>query len=459
MSKKEKIELDDINDKRNPKKSRKKKKGGFFRIILKILLILVILIIGFITYSTIKNGWGLQGILQTALGQDKETLKNLEPLTLLIMGVSKDIDVDLTDTIMIASYNPKSQKAVLMSIPRDTFTGKNKNKAVASEKINALYQKSPQKTVDAVNNITGLNIQKYVVIDNKALIQLVDEIGGVEFDVPMDMEYDDVTQDLYIHLDKGYQKLDGEQAEQLVRFRKNNNGTTYSSSYGDNDAGRMRTQREFLKAVFEQTFKVKNITKIGGLIDIFKQNVKTNITNWDEIKYYIPYAINFSTDNLENVVLPGENKMLNKLWFFEYDKQETEKMVNELFLSNEEDEGQDEDESSENNPTTNVIQENESSNENKKIDKDSVKIEILNGSNSSKKLTEVSNILKSKGYNISKTGTTTTTSKTTILNKAEVEDDFMEELKNDLKIGILSNSSNGKKDDCDITIIIGKDYN
>ena len=459
MSKKEKIELDDINDKRNPKKSRKKKKGGFFRIILKILLILVILIIGFITYSTIKNGWGLQGILQTALGQDKETLKNLEPLTLLIMGVSKDIDVELTDTIMIASYNPKSQKAVLMSIPRDTFTGKNKNKAVASEKINALYQKSPQKTVDAVNNITGLNIQKYVVIDNKALIQLVDEIGGVEFDVPMDMEYDDVTQDLYIHLDKGYQKLDGEQAEQLVRFRKNNNGTTYSSSYGDNDAGRMRTQREFLKAVFEQTFKVKNITKIGGLIDIFKQNVKTNITNWDEIKYYIPYAINFSTDNLENVVLPGENKMLNKLWFFEYDKQETEKMVNELFLSNEEDEGQDEDESSENNPTTNVIQENESSNENKKIDKDSVKIEILNGSNSSKKLTEVSNILKSKGYNISKTGTTTTTSKTTILNKAEVEDDFMEELKNDLKIGILSNSSNGKKDDCDITIIIGKDYN
>ena len=459
MSKKESMDFNDVKSKRNKNKSKKKKKFGFFRIILKILLILVILIIGFITYSTIKNGWGLQGILQTALGQDKETLKNLEPLTLLIMGVSKDIDVDLTDTIMVASYNPKSQKAVLMSIPRDTFTGKNKNKAVASEKINALYQKSPQKTVDAVNNITGLNIEKYVVIDNKALIQLVDEIGGVEFDVPIDMEYDDVTQDLYIHLDKGYQKLDGEQAEQLVRFRKNNNGTTYSSSYGDNDAGRMRTQREFLKAVFEQTFKVKNITKIGGLIDIFKQNVKTNITNWDEIKDYIPYAINFSTDNLENVVLPGENKMLNKLWFFEYDKQETEKMVNELFLSNEEDEGQDEDESSENNPTTNVIQENESSTEIKKIDKNSVKIEILNGSNSSKKLTEVSNILKTKGYNISKTGTTTTTSKTTILNKAEVEDDFIEELKNDLKIGIISSSSNGKKDDCDITIIIGKDYN
>ena len=74
----------------------------------------------------------------------------------------------------------------------------------------------------------------------------INEIGGVEFDVPIDMEYDDVTQDLYIHLDKGYQKLDGEQAEQLVRFRKNNNGTSYPYEYGDNDIGRMRTQREFL---------------------------------------------------------------------------------------------------------------------------------------------------------------------------------------------------------------------
>ena len=66
----------------------------------------------------------------------------------------------------------------------------------------------------------------YVVISNNALVQLVDEIGGVEFDVPIDMNYDDSTQDLAIHLKKGVQKLNGEQAEGLVRFRKNNNGTS-----------------------------------------------------------------------------------------------------------------------------------------------------------------------------------------------------------------------------------------
>ena len=65
---------------------------------------------------------------------------------------------------MIASYNPKTQKATLLSIPRDTFIGKNKNTATSYDKINALYQSSPEKTLAAVNKITGLNIKYYVVI-------------------------------------------------------------------------------------------------------------------------------------------------------------------------------------------------------------------------------------------------------------------------------------------------------
>ena len=444
----------------------KKKKNRFGRIILKIFFALVILIVGFIIYSTFKNGWGFQGMLQTALGQDKNTLEKLDPLTVLIMGVSKDIDVELTDTLMVASYNPKEQKAILISIPRDTFTGKNKNKAIAGEKINALYQKSPQRTLEAVNTITGLNIEKYVIIDNKALIQLVDTIGGVEFDVPIDMDYDDVTQDLYIHLEKGFQKLNGEQAEHLVRFRKNNDGTSYPSEYGDNDIGRMRTQREFLKAIAEQTIQIKNITKIGSFIDILKQNVKTNITNWEEIKAYIPYAVNFHTANLEALSLPGEPKMYNKLWFFVYDKVETDKLIEELFFSkdNEEDIEKIQSEEATNNQIDAKIENNEQKQEKAETQKDqspkkSVKIEILNGSGNSQKLTDLSSYLKSKGYNIETTGTTTITSKTTILNKSKIEESFINELKADLGIGISSNSSSNKKESCDITIIIGKDYN
>lgn len=445
---------ENIKTKRNKKQS-KKKKSKFGRIFLKIILVLVIFIVGFIGYSTLKNGWGLQGILQTAMGQDKHTLENLDPLTVLIMGVSKDIDAELTDTLMVASYNPKEQKAVLISIPRDTFTGKNKNKATAGEKINSLYQKSPDKTLQAVNDITGLNIEKYIVIDNKALIQLVDTIGGVEFDVPIDMDYDDVTQDLYIHLSKGYQKLDGEQAEQLVRFRKNNNGTTYPSEYGDNDIGRMRTQREFIKVVAEQTISLKNITKIGDFIDILKQNVKTNITDWKEIKKYIPYVVNFSTENLEAVSLPGEPAMYNKLWFFVYNKEETAKLIEELFKAKEENE-------TENSSSENLLGESNNIDDEKKdssaSEKQTIKIEVLNGSSNSKKLTEVTNLLKEKGYNVYTTGTTASTAKTTILNKNQVDDGFIDELKSDLGKGIISSSNSGKKGNADVTVIIGRDF-
>ena len=73
------------------------------------------------------------------------------------------------------------------------------------------------------------------------------------------MDYDDKYQDLHIHLTAGEQKLDGNKAEQLVRFRHNTDGTTYPVEYGDNDIGRMRTQREFIMQVMKQTLKPGNI--------------------------------------------------------------------------------------------------------------------------------------------------------------------------------------------------------
>ena len=293
----------------------KKKSHKVLKVFLSLILIAILLVLGFICYSTYKNGWGVKGIIQTAMGQDEKKLENLDPFTVLILGVSKDISTELTDTIIVASYNPKNQKATLLSIPRDTFVGKNKAKATSYDKINALYQTNPVKTLDAVNKITGLDIKYYLVVSNNALVQLVDEIGGVEFDVPIDMNYDDSSQDLHIHLKKGYQKLNGEQSEWLVRFRKNNNGTSYPSSYGDNDIGRMRTQREFLKIVAKKMVQIKNITKIKSFIDIFKENVTTNITNWSLLKEYIPYLVDFDTENLQTSSLPRSSSNFRYIQF------------------------------------------------------------------------------------------------------------------------------------------------
>lgn len=435
--------------KENMKNKKTKKRVKVLRIIGVLLLIIMLFCAGFVGYSTYKNGWGVKGMIQTAMGQDEEKLADLDPITVLIMGVSEDITSKLTDTIIVASYNPKTQKATLLSIPRDTFVGKNKNTATPSNKINALYQTNPLKTLEAVNKITGLDIKHYVVISNNALVELVNEIGGVEFDVPINMNYDDSSQNLAIHLKKGVQKLNGEQAEGLVRFRKNNDGTTYPLEYGDNDLGRMRTQRAFITELAKQTLQLKNITKIGNFVDIIKKNVTHNFNDWSVIKDYIAYAVDFDTENIQTATLPGEAGYYNKYSFFIYDQKETDKLVKKIF---EEQNGVIEEENQADNTTSNETVNSQNS-ENSKI-----KIELLNGSGDKTLLTKATKELKEKGYNVYKTGTNeNVVSRTVIMNKTAVKSVITEDIKEVLGVGDIQ-SSVSSSSTVDIRIIIGKDY-
>lgn len=317
------------------KKQRKKKSKGWkiFRLILLILLVAILVFAGMFTYRVVRNGGGLQGFIAAAVGHDENTLKDLDKINFLIVGISGcEEDYKLADTIMVCSYDPKAQKASLLSIPRDTYVGTNKAKATASYKINAVYRNGQNidGMVKSIEEITGIEINNYVIIDTEALAELVDAIGGVEFDVPIDMKYDDVTQDLHIDLKAGYQKLNGKQAEWLVRFRHNNNGTSYSYEYGDNDIGRMRTQREFIQATLKQTMKPENLLKITQIAQIAYNNVQTNM-NFDTIKDYLPYAVSFNTENLQTGTLPGTPELCNGVWIYTVNKKETTKIVDELF--------------------------------------------------------------------------------------------------------------------------------
>lgn len=231
---------------------------------------------------------------------------------------------------MVCSYNPKTQRASMLSIPRDTFIGKNKSKATGYDKINSVYSnKGPEKTLELVNELTGMDIKYYVVVNNQVVIDLVNNIGGVYFDVPIDMNYDDKTQNLHIHLKSGYQKIDGDHAEQLLRFRHNNNGTSYPSEYGDNDFGRMKTQRDFMIEVGKQTLKLKNITHIKSIMTTLYQNVETNVT-LDDIFPYVPWAVSFDMANIKSNQIAGVAQDYNKLSFFASDEEETMQIVKEI---------------------------------------------------------------------------------------------------------------------------------
>lgn len=441
--------MNNRNSKNNKNKKKKKKNKTWKKILLSFLFILLVAIVIF-AYKVYRNGGGMSGMLATMVGHNENTKKNLGEFKVLILGISTDQEnVDLTDTIMVASYNPNTQKATLLSIPRDTYTGKNATKATAYEKINALYSRKhrPDETLAAVNEITGLNIEYYLVIKTEALIKLVDVIGGITFNVPIDMDYDDSTQDLHIHLKAGEQKLDGDKAEQVVRFRHNNNFTTYPEEYGDNDTGRMRTQREFIMQVLKQTAKPENIFKLGQILDVAKEYTITNI-DFNVAKDYIPYIIEFNTENLLTATLPGvnTNKNTSETWVFIYNQTETKKLIQELFYDRDIDETQD---TTEGDTTSDQITSNSS--------KSDIAIEVLDGSGSSSNLQKVVNLLKGADYSVTRIGSTNTTAKTTIINKKNVKEALLKNMKEVIGIGnVQTNESTSSK--VDVTIIIGQDY-
>lgn len=414
----------------------KKKKKGIGKKIALVIILVILVFAGVVAYRVHENGGGLKGFLATAVGHDSETVKNLPKIYCVLLGQSEN----LTDTIMIAEYDPQEQQASILSIPRDTFIGYDKTKATAWDKINAVYQTGPENVLKEINELTGLDIKYYLKVDTKAFKVLVDEIGGVTFDVPIDMKYDDNRQNLHINLKAGEQLLDGDKAEQLVRFRHNNDGTTYPAEYGMEDEGRMRTQREFLTALAKQTLKVENIFKINDFIDIANEYVETNI-DFDVAKDYVPYIVEFNMEELKTGQVPGKSELTNGVWVYMADQLELNEMIDDLFINpNKLDE---EDIKSESTVDTSGI------------DKTQLKIEVLNGTPSNTKLEKVVAKLENAGYTVSNQGNTTETSNTTIIIRKDVPELVTEDIKQILE---AQTTTTGAEAAVNITIIIGTDY-
>ena len=441
-------------DKKNRYAKKRKKKIG--KKVLIFIIIILLLGIGWFTYRTIRNGGGISGMLATVVGHNENTKKDLKEIKVLILGVSTDTDAELTDTIMIASYNPNTQKANLLSIPRDTFTGKNTKKAVASQKINSLYNinKTPDKTLAAVNELTGLDIKYYVVVKTEALIKLVDAIGGVKFNVPMRMKYTDTSQDLVIDLEEGEQVLDGNKAEQLLRFRHNDpqkgvGMTSYPAEYGDNDFGRMRTQRDFIIATLKQTLKPSNIFKIGQILEIANENVDTNL-ELSFVKDYIPYAVELDTENITSATLPGTTPDVSKtngVSIFVADKKASKELIQSMFYSDVTEENED---NTISNNTTSISTTTTQTAED-------ISIELLNGSGDNSKIEEAKKLLEEAGYNVKRTGKTSSIAQTIITNKKDVTDENLKNIKQVLGKGNISTNKSSTSL-VDVTIIIGKDF-
>lgn len=455
-----------MNKNKNPKDKKKVKSKSRIRKFFKVLLLIIlIIIIGYGIYfgynyfrhaSAKKEGVEYDPLSATALGIDPEKLKTVGRINILVLGESGyEDDYKLTDSIMVVSYNPQTQQASMLSVPRDTYVGKrDRNSAdanyLASYKVNSVYRNGTKipDAIERIEEVIGIDIDNYVLIDTAAIIQIVDAIGGVTFNVPIDMNYDDTNQNLHIHLKAGEQLIDGNKAEQLLRFRHNQDGTSYPEEYGDNDLGRMRTQREFIQTTLKQLIKFENATKVINLLNIVFDNIKTDLT-LETIKYYIPYAFKFNMENIKTGMVPGTNEKCNGIWLYVANKKETKQLVEELFVDIEI--------TTENNKTdtTNATIEGDTTtlpdNTNKTI-----KVEILKGCSSNSKFESAKEKLKDAGYIISKSGTTTVTQNSLIIERTMQSETIEKQIKETMDINRLNKSLNNSN--VDFTIIIGNDY-
>ncbi len=190
--------------------------------------------------------------------------------TFLVVGL--DQVSNSTDTIMVGRIDTETHKIDVVSIPRDTMV----NVSWGTKRVNTYYSSdlvSGGNGIDGlmkgIRDLVGFDIDCYAVVDLEAFVELVDAIGGVDYDVPIDMYYYDPSQGLNISIPAGMQHLDGETAVKVVRFR---------SGYATADIGRIGTQQDFLMSVASQMLTLGNIPNLPTFIDIFEKYVTTNLS-------------------------------------------------------------------------------------------------------------------------------------------------------------------------------------
>lgn len=248
-----------------------------------------------------------------------------ESVSFLLLGVdslhSKDAENARSDTIMVANLNMGNGKVNLISIPRDTYAqirGYNKQKINHSYK----YGGAPL-TLETVNRILGTNIKYYVVVDYEFLFDVVNHMGGITVDVPMDMKYDDptATPPLHIDLKKGEQQtLNGEQAMGFLRFRK---------GYAMQDLDRVKTQQQFMSAMLSQIKKPSILLKIPVLYSSFRNNTENNLPTSLLIKMATAMR-KVHQDSVTATTLPGKPQYIHRVSYFIHDEKETKKIVEQM---------------------------------------------------------------------------------------------------------------------------------
>ena len=225
-----------------------------------------------------------------------------EPINILLMGIDRVPAAKnnpkakfggRSDTMLLIRFNPDTSSIKMLSIPRDTrvrFANGRYNKINSANAIGGVdYTKEV-----ISDNLNGITVDKHARITSEAFKKLIDAVGGVEVDVPKDMQYTDKTQGLYIDLKKGKQTLNGDQAEQFVRFRNDNLG----------DIGRIQRQQILLNALQEKLKSPFVLWQIPKIWKVLQNEMDTDLTQ-KQLYSLALFALDLEKQDINTLMLPG----------------------------------------------------------------------------------------------------------------------------------------------------------
>lgn len=283
------------------------------------------LIVGAIilVFACIGGGVFLAQFLASPYGEGNVSLepgtldqKTEKRFNVLVLGT--DYDKTRTDVMALCQVDTENKSVKVLSIPRDTRV------KIGShfQKINAAYALGKEaQAIKTVKALTSLQVHHFVVVDFEAFRDVIDALGGVDFDVPQRMKYTDPYQDLYIDLQKGPQHLDGDKSEQLVRFRR----------YPMGDLDRVQVQQDFFHALADQKLSAKYILKIPQIYGIVEDNIKTDMS----AGFLLNSAralLGIPAENINTYVLPGTSKNISGVSYYVCDAEEMARMEQDVFL-------------------------------------------------------------------------------------------------------------------------------
>jgi len=332
------------NTRNKPKKNKKK-----IKIIISAILFVLLIGGGYTWFLVNKASSAVRNAAHDLARGDKSDLRDkaVKPITnnvsVLIMGVDEsDVrgkeygEAIRTDALLLATFNKDSKTVKLLSIPRDTYTyipiEKKKDKITHAHAFGSAKNGKnggPQASIDAVERLMNVPVDYFVKFNFKSFIKIVDDLGGVEVDVPVEFTEQDSNDNAEaIHLEKGVQKLNGEEALALARTR-----------HIDSDAMRGQRQQLVIEAILKKLTSVGSVTKVGNIIDDINGQFVTNLTFDDMLSFY-KYG---SDSEIEKLQIQGDDCYMAKgddtcsksagggrTYYYNPDKKELANVTNEL---------------------------------------------------------------------------------------------------------------------------------